>query len=43
MTLQLQGSGVSYENEIPGDLFIRIHIKPHQKFERLENGNILYS
>jgi molecular chaperone DnaJ len=43
MTLQLQGRGISYENEIPGDLFIRIHIKPHQKFERIENGNILYS
>ena len=43
MTLQLHGRGISYENEIPGDLFIRIHIKPHQKFEKLENGNILYS
>ncbi len=43
MTLQLQGRGISYENESPGDLFIRIHIKPHQIFERLENGDILYS
>jgi len=43
MTLQLTGRGISYENEYPGDLFIRIHIKPHQIFQRFENGNILYS
>ena len=43
MTLQLSGRGISDGNEIPGDLFIRIHIKPHQIFERLENGDLLYS
>lgn len=42
MTLQLSGRGISHGNEIPGDVFIRIHIKPHQIFERLENGDLLY-
>jgi molecular chaperone DnaJ len=42
MTLQLSGKGISGRNEVPGDLYIRIHIKPHQIFERLENGDILY-
>jgi molecular chaperone DnaJ len=42
MTLQLSGRGISGGNEVPGDLYIRIHIKPHQVFERLENGDILY-
>lgn len=42
MTLQLSGRGISDGNEVPGDLFIRIHIKPHQIFEKLENGDLLY-
>ena len=42
MTLQLSGRGISDGGEVPGDLFIRIHIKPHQIFERLENGDLLY-
>lgn len=42
MTLQLSGRGISDGYEVPGDLFIRIHIKPHQIFQRLENGDLLY-
>ena len=43
MTLQLSGRGISYEKGAPGDLYIRIHIKPHQTFERLEDGHLLYT
>jgi len=42
MTLQLSGRGISKDKEIPGDVFIRTHITPHQIFERLENGDILF-
>ena len=28
---------------IPGDLIVRLHIKPHPEFERLEGGHLLYN
>ena len=43
VTLQVSGRNISHKNEIAGNLFIRIHIKPHQTFERLENGHLLYT
>jgi molecular chaperone DnaJ len=43
VTLQMRGEGEPAETGSPGDLLIRIHIKPHQLFERLENGNLLYN
>ena len=41
MTLQLRGEGEPFENGQPGDLFIRIHVKPHSVFERLADGQAL--
>jgi molecular chaperone DnaJ len=43
MTLQLSGEGQSSENGPPGDLLVRIHVKPHPLFERLEDGHMLYN
>ena len=43
MTLQLSGEGQPSENGPPGDLLIRIHVKPHGLFERLEDGHMLYN
>jgi molecular chaperone DnaJ len=43
MTLQLTGEGQPSENGPPGDLLIRIHVKPHPLFERLEDGHLLYN
>jgi len=43
MTLQLQGEGEPSENGIAGDLLIRIHVRPHSIFERLEDGHLLYN
>jgi molecular chaperone DnaJ len=43
MTLQLSGEGQPSENGPPGDLMIRIHVKPHPLFERLEDGHLLYN
>lgn len=43
VTLQMRGEGEPAETGSPGDLLIRIHVKPHQLFERLENGNLLYT
>ena len=43
MTLQLRGEGQPSENGPPGDLLVRIHVKPHALFERLEDGHILYN
>jgi molecular chaperone DnaJ len=43
MTLQLRGEGQPSENGPPGDLLVRIHVKPHPLFERLEDGHILYN
>ena len=41
MTLQLRGEGEPFENGQPGDLLIRIHVKPHSVFERLADGQAL--
>jgi molecular chaperone DnaJ len=43
MTLQLQGEGEPSENGIAGDLLIRVHVRPHSIFERLEDGHLLYN
>jgi molecular chaperone DnaJ len=43
MTLQLSGEGQPSENGPPGDLLVRIHVKPHPLFERLEAGHMLYN
>jgi molecular chaperone DnaJ len=43
MTLQLSGEGQPSENGPPGDLLIRIHVKQHPLFERLEDGHMLYN
>src|SRR5215204_2621320 len=43
MTLQLRGEGEPSENGIAGDLLIRIHVRPHSIFERLEDGHLLYT
>jgi molecular chaperone DnaJ len=43
VTLQMRGEGEPAETGSPGDLLIRIHVKPHQLFERLENGDLLYT
>jgi molecular chaperone DnaJ len=43
VTLQMRGEGEPAETGSPGDLLIRIHVKSHQLFERLENGNLLHS
>jgi molecular chaperone DnaJ len=43
MTLQLRGEGEPSETGSPGDLLIRIHVKPHPRFERLEEGHLLYN
>jgi molecular chaperone DnaJ len=43
MTLQLSGEGQPSENGPPGDLLVRLHVKPHPLFERLEDGHMLYN
>lgn len=42
MAMQLRGEGEESESGIPGDLVVNIRVKPHEHFERLENGNLLY-
>jgi molecular chaperone DnaJ len=43
MTLQLRGEGEPFENGSAGDLLIRVHVKPHPRFERLEDGHLLHN
>ena len=43
MTLQLRGEGEPSETGSPGDLLIRVHVKSHPRFERLEEGHLLYN
>jgi molecular chaperone DnaJ len=43
MAFQLRGEGEVSEAGIAGDLIVRLHIKPHPKFERLEGGHLLYN
>ena len=42
MTLQLSGEGEYSDVGSPGDLLIRVHVLPHQLFERLDEGHILH-
>jgi molecular chaperone DnaJ len=43
MAFQLRGEGEMSEAGISGDLIVRLHVKPHPKFERLEDGHLLYN
>ena len=43
MTLQMKGAGMPVENGYSGDLLVRIHVKPHEFYERLEGGHLLYN
>jgi molecular chaperone DnaJ len=43
MTLQLRGEGEPSENGSSGDLLIRVHVRQHPLFERLEEGHLLYN
>ena len=40
-SLRLRGEGNMIQGGRPGDLFVRIHLKPHQYFKR-DRDNILY-
>jgi molecular chaperone DnaJ len=42
MAMQLRGEGEVSESGIPGDFVVRLHVKPHPQFERLEDGHLLY-
>jgi molecular chaperone DnaJ len=43
MALQMRGEGEMSESDIPGDLVVRLQVKPDPRFERLENGDLLYN
>jgi molecular chaperone DnaJ len=43
MAYQMRGEGEMSESGIPGDLVVRLQVKPDPKFERLENGDLLYN
>jgi molecular chaperone DnaJ len=43
MAFQLRGEGDMSEAGISGDLVVRLHVKPHPNFERLEHGHLLYN
>jgi len=43
MVFQLRGEGEVSEQGIPGDLVVRLHVKPDPEFERLEEGHLLYN
>ena len=43
MAFQLRGEGEMSEAGISGDLIVRLHVKLHPKFERLEDGHLLYN
>jgi molecular chaperone DnaJ len=43
MAFQLRGEGEMSEAGISGDLIVRLHIKSLPKFERLEDGHLLYN
>src|ERR671933_368907 len=43
MAFQLRGEGEISEAGVAGDLIVRLHIKPHPTFERLEDGHLLYN
>jgi molecular chaperone DnaJ len=44
MAFQLRGEGEAAEQAgAPGDLVVRLHVKPHSQFERIEDGHLLYN
>lgn len=43
MAFQMRGEGEMSESGIPGDLVVKLRIKPDTKFERLEDGHLLYN
>ncbi|MFL6502485.1 MAG: molecular chaperone DnaJ [Nitrososphaera sp.] len=43
MAFQLRGEGETSEAGISGDLIVRLHVQPHPKYERLEDGHLLYN
>jgi molecular chaperone DnaJ len=43
MGMQMRGEGEATEFGAPGDLVVRIHVKPNPQFERLEDGHLLYN
>lgn len=43
MAFQMRGEGEMSDSGIPGDLVVRLHVRPDPKFERLENGHLLYN
>ena len=43
MALQMRGEGEVSESGAAGDLMVRIHVKPHSVFERIEDGHLLYN
>jgi molecular chaperone DnaJ len=40
---QLRGEGEVSDSGIPGDLLVRLRVTPDQRFERLEDGHLLYN
>ena len=44
MAFQLRGEGEApAQGGVPGDLVVRLHVKPHPQFERIEDGHLLYN
>jgi molecular chaperone DnaJ len=43
MAYQMRGEGETSDSGIPGDLVVRLRVKPDPKFERLEDGHLLYN
>jgi molecular chaperone DnaJ len=44
MAFQLRGEGEAPEQSgAPGDLVVRLHVKPHPQFERIEDGHLLFN
>ena len=43
MAFQLRGEGEVSEAGISGDLIVRLHVRPHPKYQRLEDGHLLYN
>ncbi len=44
MAFQLRGEGeMAEQGGASGDLVVRLHVKPHPQFERIEDGHLLYN
>ena len=43
MAFQLRGEGELSGQGVPGDLVVRIRVRPHSQFERLEDGHLLHN